>query len=322
MEESNGKIIEYHDKNGEKLLIKIDNIKKICNGQGKDTYIAEIGYPKDIYENNTIMNTISFEIPEEDSKYIPALLRAFSKNIDEKIFYKDEYNFIGSIEMEPNGKIFYNYSNTPRKDIMSALQDENYKLAIKNNESSKYNNLKVESKNGKIRRLENPYFIEKKGLDGKEGYDLVNLKTGSIITLRGRCFKAKDVDTGRYIYIFYYKEIEESEITTAGDGREYFEEQISNEDIECKKVIFTVPTKLEDIIKFSNDSYQNMEWKKSIQEMLSRAQLKIKYSDDALIDIGGVLEDGEIIDENTTDNGVSLVVANEVEKHKIEERYK
>ena len=300
---------------------RLKDIKAIKNNNSSIVYVAK-AYVTDKSDDAIYFDfpsPIAFELPENNPKLIPELVKAYDKTKSERGLNEEFYTYIGNIKRGQDGNLYY-YNEPPSKEVADAIGIEEetfrkqYHARIKEIQEAQRRNAEA-SKEAEFRRrleidknikenqeydlkkrnerLRNSYFKQENRF-GKEGYDAINLNDGSIMIIRDMQ-KFKD-NNGRYLYTAYIRTVNEDAYTE-------YNYPLGNQ------IVFTTPRRLSDII---SDQKNNQAVVQSVQKMLSDACTFIDYKGaDGLLDIGGVLADGRIV-QNSERNGISSSIVNKI----------
>ncbi len=297
---------------GARVIKKHDNL---------ETYVAKV-YITDRTDDTILFDfpsPIAFELPENRPDLIEALIASYDKAKSGRMLSDVSYTYIGNIKSSSDGKLYY-YNEPPSKEVADAIDIEEkafikeYNEIIKLRQEERIRSEKArreaEFKRGleidksieenrryqmqkRNDRLKIPYFKREDGF-GTEGYDAINLNDGNIMLIRNMQ-KFKD-STGRYLYTAFVRQVNEDSYTE-------YNSPIGNQ------VAFTTPGRLSDIVADQNNQQIVV---KAIQKMLSNACSFIDEKEPkGLIDIGGVLNDGRIV-QNSERNGISSAITSKI----------
>ena len=317
--------------------IKIDeqHIMHILNQQVFQTDHGTDLYTMEVYETHNIddamlmdyTSPIAFELPSKRSDLMESLIKLWNSQRNTTDLSKVSYTYIGNIKKADDGNLYY-YNESPTNEVSNIINslERNFQSKRKQRweyaeQQAKINKEKIDKPweisesikrqiemNQRIKRerLQNPYFKYTSDISGREGYDAINLSSGSIMLIR-QVKKYKD-SSGRYLYTAYIRDTNEDTYTEYATPIGY-------------QVAFTAPGRLADIVQNMDNKSQT--YKNSIQKMLSIKfqQLEKNNNTRGLIDIGGVDFDGKII-ENTEKDGVSLALIEQIHRlggRKLEE---
>lgn len=333
-----GKKNKKEVKNSKNLgYVKIDDqhFIQILNPQVYKTLQGTDLYTMEVYETHNIddamlldyTSPIAFELPMQRSDLVESLIKLWNSQRGTTNLSQVSYTYIGNIKRANDGNLYY-YNEPPTNEVSNIINslERNFQSKRKQRweyaeQQAKINKEKIDKPweisdsvkkqiemNQRIKRerLQNPYFKYTSDISGREGYDAINLSSGSIMLIR-QVKKYKD-SSGRYLYTAYIRDTNEDTYTEYATPIGY-------------QVAFTAPGRLADIVQNMDNKSQT--YKNSIQKMLSIKFQELEKNNNTrgLIDIGGVDFDGKII-ENTEKDGVSLALIEQIHRlggRKLEE---
>lgn len=317
--------------------IKIDeqHIMHILNQQVFQTDHGTDLYTMEVYETHNIddamlmdyTSPIAFELPSKRSDLMESLIKLWNSQRNTTDLSKVSYTYIGNIKKADDGNLYY-YNESPTNEVSNIINSlernfqnkrkQRWEYAERMSKINQEKNTKPWEISESIKRqiemnqrikqerLQNPYFKNISDINGKEGYDAINLSSGNIMLIR-QMKKYKD-NSGRYLYTAYIRDTNEDAYTEYANSIGY-------------QIAFTTPGRLSDIVQ--NTDSQSLVYKNSIQKMLSMKFQQLQKNNNiiGLIDIGGVDFDGRII-ENNEKNSVSKALIEQIQRlggRKLEE---
>ncbi len=284
--------------------INVLGARIIRSANGMDTYVCNI-CETDREEDTMFFDAkkpISFELPQGRSDLIKSVISLWYQNKSNRELGDIACTFIGDIKPGPDGQLYY-YNEPASRETMEALRVEDQKLIEeRKQEIERKRQLEAKRQEDKFReslrikeeearqqqwimkeqqqRIQNSYF---KSINNSENYDLTNVETGTILTIRN-IKKYKD-ENGRYLYKAKINEVRDENYTD-------FFEPVGYD------VTFTVPGRLYNIVNDSSNPTNEI-IRKNLQKLLSHSYGVLENNNvDSVIDLGGILPDGRIIKNN------------------------
>ena len=307
------------DKNGN--FINLLNIRVIKTGRDTDLYTVETFEKGKTTDAVSITETspIAFELPINRPDLVETIMCMYLEQRSTEQLSQMSYTYIGDIRRGEDGNLYYfNEPPTPetaqiinaeekvfqqnRAQTIGKIQREQIQRGFLEKIKMDKNLQRKNELDCRVRqnRINSAYFKKYTGLDGKEGYDAINLESGYIMLIRN--MKRYRDNFGRYLYTAYIRQTNKESYTKYIKPNGY-------------NIAFTTPSRLSDLVESKDINPNSNRIVKSLQMLLSRSvnSLEKTQNVNGLIDIGGIDINGSVI-ENSQRYGGSNALVSQINK--------